>query len=191
VTTRLPALCWACERRTEGERARCEAFPDGIPFEIIALAGDHREPVDGDHGRQFVQAETDAARTAFADWEAFDAARAPRSEEPDDEEARRLDDGSLRLRGIIGETRLAGKDVTPGHDQLHHYWTRGEGLTKWKFSPKPWTTLVALLTEHVGPEKAKVFASRWFIEVFGYAAGSDKNRVAHGHPPRGDRVGPG
>lgn len=75
--------------------------------------------------------------------------------------------------------------------QLHHYWTRGEGLAKWADSPEPWTTLVAHLTEHVGPERAKVYASRWFIEVFGYAAGSDKNRVAHGHPPRGERVGPG
>lgn len=76
-------------------------------------------------------------------------------------------------------------------DKLHHYWTRGEGLAKWKASPKPWTTLVALLTRHVGPERAKVDASRWFIEVFHYAAGSDKNRVAHGHPPRGHRIGPG
>lgn len=76
-------------------------------------------------------------------------------------------------------------------DKLHHYWTRGEGLAKWKASPKPWTTLVALLTRHVGPERAKVYASRWFIEVFHYAAGSDKNRVAHGHPPRGHRIGPG
>lgn len=85
----------------------------------------------------------------------------------------------------------AGHDVTPGHDELHHYWTVGEGRHLWVDSPEPWTTLVALLTEHVGPEKAKVFASRWFIEVKGYAAGSDANRVAHGHPPRGDRVGPG
>lgn len=85
----------------------------------------------------------------------------------------------------------AGHDTTAGHDELHHYWTKGEGLARWAESPTPWTTLVAHLTKHVGPEKAKVFASRWFIEVFGYAAGSDKNRVAHGKPPRGHRVGPG
>lgn len=87
--------------------------------------------------------------------------------------------------------RALGHDTTPGHDELHHYWTRGPGLAKWKGSPKPWTTLVAELTRHVGLAKAKVFASRWFIEVFGYAAGSDLNRVAHGHPPRGHKVGPG
>lgn len=89
------------------------------------------------------------------------------------------------------ERRAMGADVTPGHDELHHYWTKGKGLGKWAGSPKPWTTLVAHLTKYVGPAKAKQFASRWFIEVFGYAAGSDKNRVAHGKPPRGHLVGPG
>lgn len=91
--------------------------------------------------------------------------------------------------------RAAGADVTPGHDELHHYWTRGEGLARWAGSPTPWRTLLALLVEHVKPPKPlgvlKRWTSRWFIEVFGYAAGSDKNRVAHGHPPRGNRVGPG
>jgi hypothetical protein len=96
-----------------------------------------------------------------------------------------------RLR-VIQEAvaAAAGHDVTPGHDELHHYWLT-KGLPKWVDSPKPWTTLVALLTPHVGPEKAKVYASRWFFEHFGFYAGSDLNRVTHGHPPRGHRVGPG
>lgn len=89
----------------------------------------------------------------------------------------------------------AGHDVTPGHDELHHYWTIGKGRRKWVNSPTPWTTLLALLVEHVKPPKPlevlKKWASRWFIEVKGYAAGSDKNRVAHGKPPRGKIVGPG
>jgi len=71
-------------------------------------------------------------------------------------------------------TAALGHDVTPGHDELHHYWTRGEGLAKWAESPTPWSTLVAHLTRHVGPEKAKVFASKWFKEVFGYWSGSRK-----------------
>lgn len=87
--------------------------------------------------------------------------------------------------------RAAGADITPGHDQLHHYWTVGKGKAKWVESPTPWRTLVAHLTKYVGLLKAKVFASRWYIEVFGYSAGSDKARVAHGKPPRGHRVGPG
>lgn len=100
------------------------------------------------------------------------------------------DTDALRLRGILTD-RAAGHDITPGHDELHHYWTRGPGLAKWAESPKPWTTLVAHLTKYVGPEKAKIYASRWFIEVFHFAAGSDLNRVTHGHPPRGHLVGPG
>lgn len=88
--------------------------------------------------------------------------------------------------------RAAGHDTTLGHDELHHYWTKdAEGLAKWVNSPKPWTTLVGHLASKVGLLKAKIFASRWFIEHFHYAAGSDKNRVAHGHPPRGKKIGPG
>lgn len=71
----------------------------------------------------------------------------------------------------------AGHDVTPGNDELHHYWTRSpEGLAKWRSSPTPWSTLVAHLTRHVGPEKAKIFASKWFKEVFGYWSGSRKGK---------------
>jgi hypothetical protein len=89
----------------------------------------------------------------------------------------------------------AGHDVTPGHDELHHYWVAGPGLARWAGSPTPWTTLLKLLVEHVKPPKPlevlKRFASRWYIEVFHYSAGSDKARVAHGKPPRGKIVGPG
>jgi len=98
------------------------------------------------------------------------------------------DDGEL-------VTAAAGHDVTPGHDELHHYWVAGPGLARWAGSPTPWTTLVKLLVEHVDPPKPlevlKRWASRWFIEVFHFAAGSDLNRVTHGKPPRGHRVGPG
>jgi hypothetical protein len=89
------------------------------------------------------------------------------------------------------ERRALGHDTTPGHDELHHYWVAGKGLAKWRGSAKPWTTLVAHLTPHVGLAKAKVYASRWFYEVFGFYAGSDLNRVTHGDPPRGHKVGPG
>jgi hypothetical protein len=41
------------------------------------------------------------------------------------------------------------------------------------------------------PEEATKAASAWFIDVFHFAAGSDMNRVTHGQPPRGKRVGPG
>lgn len=71
MTRRPPALCWACVRRLDVPSARCQAFPDGIPFEIAALAGDHHEPVNGDRGMQFVQADTPTAHRAYVDWQAF------------------------------------------------------------------------------------------------------------------------
>jgi hypothetical protein len=70
----------------------------------------------------------------------------------------------------------AGHDVTPGREQLHHYWTRGKGLARWVASPHPWTTLVALLSEHVSSAKAKRFASKWFKEVFGIWPGERKGK---------------
>lgn len=104
-----------------------------------------------------------------------------------------VDEFRGQLSTLLGEPVAAalGHDTTPGHDELHHYWVHGAGAAQWVEAETPWTTLVALLTKHVGPEKARIYASRWFIERFGFAAGSDKNRVAHGHPPRGHLVGPG
>ena len=82
--------------------------------------------------------------------------------------------------------------VNPGNGRrLERYWTRGPGLARWAESPKPWTTLVALLTEHVNPELAKRLATTYFHKVFGYYPGSDLHRVAGGQPPRGNRIGPG
>lgn len=86
-------------------------------------------------------------------------------------------------------SRAAGHDVTPGHDQLHHWWVYGEGRSRWE----TWTELYDQLAAipEIGPVKAKAYAGEWFKERHGYAAGSDKNRVAHGKPPRGEHVGPG
>jgi hypothetical protein len=64
-------------------------------------------------------------------------------------------------------------------------------LAKWADSPKPWTTLREHLLKYMPPEEATKAASAWFIDVFHFAAGSDMNRVTHGQPPRGKRVGPG
>jgi hypothetical protein len=99
-------------------------------------------------------------------------------------------DCGLALAGIT--TRALGHDVTPGHDQLHHYWTVDpKGRARWVDSATPWTTLEHLLEEHVPPEMAKRLAASFFHDVFHYWPGDDKNRVAHGKPPRGNRIGPG
>jgi hypothetical protein len=86
----------------------------------------------------------------------------------------------------------AGHDITPGHDQLHHYWTRDpRGLKQWVGSSHPWTTLYHHLLKHMNEAMAKRAASKWFLEVFHFASGSDLNRVTHGRSPRGKVVGPG
>lgn len=107
------------------------------------------------------------------------------------EPSREGDAPDARDRGLalLGVARSAGHDVTPGHDQLHHWWVYGEGRSRWE----TWTELYDQLAAipEVGPVKAKLYASKWFEERHGYAAGSDKNRVAHGKPPRGDKIGPG
>lgn len=90
------------------------------------------------------------------------------------------------------ETSRARSAADHDGTDLHAYWTRGEGLAKWRSSPHPWQTLHAHLAKHItDPHKLDATTSAWFIDVFGYAAGSDRNRVEHGHKPRGKRVGPG
>jgi hypothetical protein len=48
------SMCLYCRRRDE--LGGCEAFPGGIPREILAGKIDHRRPVRGDRGLQFVEA---------------------------------------------------------------------------------------------------------------------------------------
>lgn len=92
-------------------------------------------------------------------------------------------------------TRALGHDVTPGHDQLHHWWTRGPGLARWIGSPHQFTTLRAELAEatkgSVSPGELDRMASAWVHEVTGFWPGSDMHRVEEGHKPRGHRIGPG
>jgi hypothetical protein len=48
----IPSLCLSCTRR-KPEDKHCEAFPKAIPDNIFFYGDDHRQPVDGDHGKQY------------------------------------------------------------------------------------------------------------------------------------------
>lgn len=72
-------------------------------------------------------------------------------------------------------------------DALKRYWMTGEGAVKWS----TWTELYHHLKKHMADEKARQIAAVWHHERYGRWPGSDANRVAHGKPPRGDKVGPG
>jgi Protein of unknown function (DUF935) len=98
-----------------------------------------------------------------------------------------------KLEGALADlmgTHLAaaaGIDTHPGGEQLKHYWLYGEGAAKWS----TWTELYHHLVKYLNPEMAKRTAAEWFHERYGDWPGSDTNKVRHGKPPRGHRVGPG
>jgi hypothetical protein len=100
-----------------------------------------------------------------------------------------------RELALLGVTRALGHDVTPGHDELHHYWVAGPGLPKWIGSKTQFRTLRALLAKatkgKVSPEALDRFAASWVHEVTGFWPGSDMHRVLEGGKPRGHRIGPG
>lgn len=54
-----PPICMACIHLNPKDRLRndtvkkCDAFPKGIPAEILMRGGDHRRPFKGDQGIQF------------------------------------------------------------------------------------------------------------------------------------------
>jgi hypothetical protein len=52
------------DRDDDLDAPTCAAFPDGIPDRVYANEVDHRDPIPGDHGVQFVAAEGDS----FPDW---------------------------------------------------------------------------------------------------------------------------
>jgi hypothetical protein len=67
MTSRVPSLCQACARFTGGV---CTAYPDGIPAGIIFFGEPHMVPRPGDHGKQFVQGDSEEQLQAFNDWQA-------------------------------------------------------------------------------------------------------------------------
>jgi hypothetical protein len=66
VTTIVAPICLGCVLFHQNSSGMsCDAFPQGIPIEIVTSQVDHRQPVDGDHGRRFVP--VDDAAAAYAE----------------------------------------------------------------------------------------------------------------------------
>jgi hypothetical protein len=62
-------MCRACARYTPGGTGACEAFPGGIPLDILVHGDDHREPFPGDKGVRFLQGQSPDQIEAFQDWQ--------------------------------------------------------------------------------------------------------------------------
>lgn len=85
MTSVYPAQCYACTRLHDvrdpntGSRLvdTCDAFPRGIP-QLMADGGDHRQPLAGDNGLRFLQADGPDAAEAFDSWQRFTAATSAR-----------------------------------------------------------------------------------------------------------------
>ena len=84
------------------------------------------------------------------------------------------------LLDVFDETRA-------DHNNLKEFWLHGKGAGEWA----TWTELYGHLKKHMVDELAKRTAAEWYHERYGIWPGSDKNRVLHGKPPRGQVVGPG
>ena len=48
-------ICFSCIHLVDGEGMRCNAYPEGIPVEILESEVDHRLPYKGDGGIHFEQ----------------------------------------------------------------------------------------------------------------------------------------
>lgn len=55
MTSLPPPMCYSCRHLRADPQMICDAFPNGIPTEIVESVVDHRDPYTGDNNIQFEQ----------------------------------------------------------------------------------------------------------------------------------------
>lgn len=70
MTSIAQPICYGCARYRPSAKSgdgglTCDAFPAGIPSEIVLSQVDHREPIGGDGGQTY--SPTNAAAAAYAE----------------------------------------------------------------------------------------------------------------------------
>jgi hypothetical protein len=111
-------------------------------------------------------------------YDAWSDAMAAHAGEPDydpDDDPEFIDRAQAITEGGPVVDKSARAELT-GHDQLHHYWTRGEGLAKWADHPHPWTALYHHLLKYLPDGEAKRTAANWFHDVFHMWPGERKGK---------------
>ena len=54
MTTTLPPIClWCVHHHGQQSISTCDAFPEGIPEQVMSASADHMEPIPGDSGITF------------------------------------------------------------------------------------------------------------------------------------------
>lgn len=67
MTSVAPPICVGCKhRRGDLMDPKCDAFPSGIPTEILLSNADHRKPYPGDNGIRFDPESPEDAKYAEA-----------------------------------------------------------------------------------------------------------------------------
>lgn len=79
---------------------------------------------------------------------------------------------------------LAGARESAGRrdgEELHKFWTRGEGLARWVDEPQPWYALRDELAEHItDPELLAETTTRWYHDVFSRYPNSGHSKQGKG-----------
>ena len=126
----LLSICWWCKHRHSAAMRKtlwqtCDAFPDGIPQEILNYEFDHRTPHPNDHGIQFEKYEDEQTLHRYI---REDGRASP--EEHLELAFRALDENRAKGEALPPSIRPHWKGKRPTKRCLKDFSTRKESIVK-------------------------------------------------------------